>query len=57
MEKLLLIVMFVSSSAAAREFSFDADALGKILAETRALKSSGLGFPPPVIKYQGDQPV
>ena len=38
MKNLLLIVMFASTSAASQEFSFDAEAMGKILAGTQALK-------------------
>ena len=47
MKNLLLIVMFASTAAAAQEFSFDADALGKVLAGTRAFKVKHADRPPP----------
>ena len=47
MKNLLLIVMFVSTSAAAQEFSFDTEAMGKILAGTQALKVKHDGRPRP----------
>ncbi|MEK7857676.1 MAG: hypothetical protein AAB320_00920 [Elusimicrobiota bacterium] len=54
MRNLLLIVMFVSTSAAAQEFSFDAEAMGKILAGTQALKvkHQGRPLPPMVSDYE-----
>jgi len=54
MKNLLLIVMFVSTSAAAQEFSFDAEAMGKILAGTQALKvkHQGRPLPPMVSDYE-----
>lgn len=47
MRNLLLIAMFVSTSAAAQGFSFDAEALGRITAGTRALKVKHQGRPAP----------
>ncbi|MEQ1917795.1 MAG: hypothetical protein ABL955_01235 [Elusimicrobiota bacterium] len=47
MRNLLLIVMFVSTSAASQEFSFDTEAMGKILAGTQALKVKHDGRPVP----------
>lgn len=54
MRNLLLIVMFVSTSAAAREFSFDAEAMAKIVAGTQALKvkHDGRPLPPFVGDYE-----
>ena len=54
MKNLLLIVMFVSTSAAAQEFSFDAEAMSKILAGTQALKvkHDGRPLPPMVSDYE-----
>ena len=54
MKNLLLIVMFASTSAAAQEFSFDADAMSKILAGTQALKvkHQGRPLPPMVSDYE-----
>ena len=50
MKNLFLIVMFASNTAAAQEFSFDADAMGKILAGTMALKVKHDGRPrPPMV--------
>lgn len=54
MKNLLLIVMLVSTSAAAQEISFEADALGKILAGTRALKVKHAGRPPAETAYRYD---
>ena len=47
MRNLLLIVMFVSTSAAAQEFSFDAEAMARIVAGTQALKVKHDGRPVP----------
>ena len=46
--------MFVSTSAAAQEFSFDPNAMGKILAETQALKvkHNGRPAPPRILDYE-----
>lgn len=54
MRNLLLIVMFVSTTAAAQEFSFDAEAMGKILTGTQALKvkHQGRPLPPMVSDYE-----
>lgn len=54
MKNLLLIVMFASTPAAAREFAFDAEALGRIAAGTRALKvkHQGRPLPPMVSDYE-----
>lgn len=54
MKTVLLIAMFASTPAAAQEFSFDADAMGKILAGTRALKvkHDGRPLPPMVSDYE-----
>jgi hypothetical protein len=54
MKNLLLIVMLVSTTAAAQEFSFDPDAMSKILAGTRALKvkHDGRPLPPMVSDYE-----
>ena len=50
MKNLLLIAMFVSTSAAAQEFSFDAEAMAKIVAGTQALKVKHDGRPvPPLV--------
>lgn len=50
MKNLLLIVMFSSTAAAAQEFSFDPDAMGRIVSETRALKVKHDGRPrPPLV--------
>ncbi|MCM2305636.1 MAG: hypothetical protein NDJ72_13115 [Elusimicrobia bacterium] len=50
MINLILIVMLASTGAAAQEFSFDPDAMGKILAGTRALKVKHDGRPrPPLV--------
>lgn len=50
MNNLLLIVMFVSTSAAAQEFSFDAAAVSKILSDAKALKVKHDGRPrPPMV--------
>lgn len=53
MKNLLLILVF-ASPAAAREFAFDAQVLGKIIAETRALKvkHDGRPRPPMVLDYE-----
>jgi hypothetical protein len=53
MKNLLLIVMLISTSAAAQEFSFDTEAMGKILAGTQALKVKHAGQPAadPVYRY------
>jgi len=47
MKNLLLIVMFISTPAAAQEFSFDTEAVGKIFAGTQALKVKHQGRPAP----------
>ena len=47
MKILMLIAMFASTGAAAGEFSFDPDAMGKIIAGTRALKVKHDGRPRP----------
>lgn len=52
MKKLLLIVMFASTPAAAQEFSFDAEAMGKILTGTQALKVKHDGRPPAKSVYR-----
>lgn len=54
MKNLLLIVMFVSTAAAAQEFTIDPDAVGKILAGTQALrvKHQGRPAPPMVSDYE-----
>jgi hypothetical protein len=54
MKNLLLIVMLVSTSAAAQEFSFDTEALSNILAGTQALKvkHDGRPLPPMVSDYE-----
>lgn len=54
MKNILLIVMFASTSAAAQGFSFDADAMGKILAGTQSLKikHQGRPLPPMVSDYE-----
>ena len=50
MKNLLLIAMFVSTSAAAQKFSFDAEAMAKIVAGTQALKVKHDGRPvPPLV--------
>jgi hypothetical protein len=46
--------MFVSTSAAAQEFSFDPDAMSKILAGTRAIKVKHAGRPPAETVYRYD---
>ena len=54
MRNLLLIVMFVSTSAAAQEFSFDTEAMARIVAGTQALKvkHQGRPLPPMVSDYE-----
>ena len=54
MKNLILIVMFVSTAAAAQEFSFDADAMSKIVAGAQALKvkHNGRPVPPMVSDYE-----
>ena len=46
--------MFASTSAAAREFSFDPDAVSKILTGTRAIKVKHAGRPPADTVYRYD---
>lgn len=45
MRNLLLIAMFISTSAAAQDFSFDTEAMSNILAGARALKVKHQGRP------------
>lgn len=54
MKNLILIVMFASTPAATQEFTFDAEAMGKILAGTQALKikHQGRSIPPQVSDYE-----
>lgn len=54
MKNLLLIVMFVSNPAAAQEFTFDTEAMGKILAGTQALKVKRAGRPAAETVYRYD---
>ena len=54
MKNLLLIVMLVSTSAAAQEFSFDAEAMARIVAGTQALKVKHTGRPPAETVYRYD---
>lgn len=57
MKNLILILTLLSSSAAAQEFSIDAEAMGKILAGTRALrvKHAGRPAPPLVSDYEASR--
>ena len=53
MKNLFLAVMLVAAPAAAQEFSFDTEAMGKILTGTQALKIKHAGRPAaePVYRY------
>lgn len=54
MKNIILAIIFTAAPAAAQEFSFDADAISKILAGTQALKvkHQGRPLPPMVSDYE-----
>lgn len=54
MKNILLAVMLAASPAAAREFSFDADAMSNILTGTQALKVKHAGRTPAETVYRYD---